>query len=79
VSEKTRQSEIEVTGMHCQSCVALLEETLTETAGVHSATVDLEQARAFVTFDPAQASIDALCAAIVSAGYGAAPAAERVT
>jgi P-type Cu+ transporter len=79
VSEKTRQAEIEVTGMHCQSCVALIEESLTDTAGVHAATVDLEQARAFVSFDPAQASIDVLCAAIVSAGYGAAPATERVT
>ena len=39
--------------MHCGSCVALIEETLTEQAGVARASVDLESARAVVEYDPA--------------------------
>ena len=63
-----------VEGMHCGSCVALIEETLQEQAGVHRAAVDLETARAVVDFDPSQIGVDALTAAVAEAGYAATPA-----
>jgi len=66
--------ELLVEGMHCGSCVALIEETLQEQAGVRSATVDLDSARAVVGFDPAQIDVDALTAAVAEAGYVATPA-----
>jgi P-type Cu+ transporter len=63
--------ELAVTGMHCPSCVALVEETLVGAPGVAEATVDLEAGRASVVFRPDAVSVDALCAAILGAGYGA--------
>jgi copper chaperone CopZ len=66
-------AELGITGMHCASCSALIEETLLEDLGVAGATVDLEAGRATVTYDPAQFSVADLCAAVVAAGYEAAP------
>ena len=65
--------ELQVGGMHCQSCAALIEETLRDDPGVHSARVELDAARASVTFDRASLSIDDLCAAVASLGYRATP------
>ena len=65
--------ELSVEGMHCGSCVALIEETLSEQDGVTSATVDLESARAVVGFDPARIDVSALTAAVTEAGYAATP------
>jgi Cu+-exporting ATPase len=59
--------------MHCGSCVALIEETLAEQAGVTSAAVDLDAARAVVGFDPSQVDVDALTAVVAGAGYAATP------
>ncbi len=65
--------ELVVDGMHCGSCVALIEETLTEQAGVTSATVDLDSARAVVGYDPTRTDVQALTAAVAEAGYAATP------
>jgi copper chaperone CopZ len=62
---------LHVDGMHCGSCVALIEETLAEQVGVTSATVDLDAARAVVAFDRSQVDVDALTAAVAEAGYAA--------
>ncbi|MGH9172035.1 MAG: heavy-metal-associated domain-containing protein [Acidimicrobiales bacterium] len=64
---------LSVKGMHCGSCVALIEETLVEDLGVDKAEVDLGSGQATVTFDPARHSVDDLCAAVVAAGYEASP------
>jgi copper chaperone CopZ len=65
-------AELQVEGMHCGSCVSLIEEALHEQSGVATATVDLESARAVVAYDPALVGPDQLCAAIAEAGYTAA-------
>ncbi len=65
-----------IEGMHCESCVALIEETLVEDLGVARASVDLESARATVAYDPALHTVDDLCAAVVAAGYEATPATD---
>jgi Cu+-exporting ATPase len=65
--------ELEVTGMHCASCVALVEETLAEQRGVTRAAVDLPSGGARVDFDPSAVTVDELCAAVAGAGYAAAP------
>ena len=69
----TASVELLVKGMHCGSCVALIEETLAEQVGVTSATVDLDSARAVVGFDPSQVDVDVLTAAVAEAGYAATP------
>jgi len=65
--------ELAVDGMHCESCVALIEETLGEDPGVRRVTVDLESGRASVVFDPAAVSPEQLCATVVELGYQASP------
>jgi copper chaperone CopZ len=59
--------------MHCASCTALIEESLTEHPGVASAQVDLEAGEARVGFDPGLVGIDELGGLIVEAGYTASP------
>jgi len=66
-------AELHVEGMHCSSCVALVEESLTEQAGVAEAVVDLEASRAVVRYDPRVTGPDALRATIMAAGYTATP------
>lgn len=65
--------ELEVAGMHCQSCVALIEEVLAEDPRVGSVHVDLEAGRATVAIDGEAITVDELCAAIVGTGYEATP------
>jgi len=65
--------EFGVTGMHCGACVALIEEALTDRAGVRSAAVDLESGRATVGYDPSLLGIDELRSTIEEAGYPATP------
>jgi copper chaperone CopZ len=65
--------ELAIDGMHCESCVALIEEVLLEQTGVRSASVDLASATAVVRFDPAILGTDALQSAIAEVGYSATP------
>jgi copper chaperone CopZ len=62
-----------VEGMHCGSCSALIEETLAEQAGVTTASVDLDAARAVVEYDPSRLDVDGIRAAVAEAGYAATP------
>ena len=63
--------KLALTGIHCGSCVAFIEEVLMDQSGVARATVDLEAGTASVTFDPSGVSVDALCTLVSDAGYGA--------
>lgn len=65
--------DLVVGGMHCPSCAALIEETLTGDPAVRSATVDLEAARATVTYDPSRLTVEDVCAAVTGLGYRATP------
>ena len=65
---------LDLTGMHCASCVGRVERFLKKVPGVEDAAVNLATNRAQVSFDPAQAGTDMLVAAVEKAGYGAAPA-----
>ena len=64
-------AELHIEGMHCASCVALIEESLTEQAGVTEVAVDLDSCRAVVRYDPGLIGPDELRATIVEAGYTA--------
>ena len=56
--------------MTCASCVRRVERTLGKVEGVASASVNLANERATVTYDPAQVQLPALQAAVEKAGYG---------
>jgi copper chaperone len=63
--------ELAVEGMHCQSCVLLIEETLNGDPTIRTVSVDLESARATVTYERGASSVDAVCATLTSLGYPA--------
>lgn len=66
-------AQLTVEGMHCGSCVALIEETLNEREGVTAALVDLDSARAVIEYDPSMLDVEGIRAAIAEAGYSATP------
>ena len=63
--------QLEVRGMHCQSCVALVEDTLVAHRGVKSARVDLESSLASLSYDPNVVGVPELCSAVADVGYTA--------
>ena len=65
-----------VRGMHCAACAGTVEGALARVPGVERAAVNLATERATVAFDPAQADVAALQAAVAAVGYelAAAPA-----
>ena len=65
--------ELQVAGMHCGACVAVIEESLAEQVGVIGTSVDLQSTRAIVDYDPSLVGLDALLATVAEAGYSATP------
>jgi copper chaperone len=65
-------TELKIEGMTCGGCVKSVTRVLTGVAGVASAEVSLEEARARVTFDPGRTSLQALKDVVERAGYHAA-------
>jgi P-type Cu+ transporter len=61
--------ELPILGMTCVKCVATVERALREVSGVARATVNLDQQRAFVTYDPAVTRLEHLTQALRQAGY----------
>ena len=68
--EAPERVDLEIGGMTCASCVARVERKLNKLDGVE-ATVNLATERASVTYDPGRVAMDALVAAVESAGYSA--------
>lgn len=66
-------AQLTVEGMHCGSCVALIEETLTDREGVSAALVDLDSARAVIEYDPSALDVEQIRASIAEVGYSATP------
>jgi copper chaperone CopZ len=64
---------ISVKGMHCGSCVKLIESKLSRLKGVESVTVSLPDETARVTYDPNNISVADLEQEIMNLGYRAGP------
>ncbi len=60
---------ISIKGMTCASCVQVIEETLQETEGVYSASVNLATEKANLKFDPSMVNVPAIKKAIEEVGY----------
>jgi Cu+-exporting ATPase len=60
-----------IKGMHCASCVMVLERSLKKVDGVLQATVNLATEKATVTYDPAKVTDDKLSSAVSNVGYQA--------
>ncbi len=62
---------LEITGMHCASCAAFVEDALSQTRGVKRAAVNLASEKATVEFLPSVVNVAHLATAVENAGYGA--------
>lgn len=60
-----------IKGMHCASCVMILERSLKKVDGVLEATVNLATEKATVTYDPAKVTDEKLTSAVSNVGYQA--------
>ena len=58
-----------IKGMHCASCVRLIERSLSRVDGVFSANVNLATERATVSFDPTKVDDQKISSAVNSIGY----------
>jgi Cu2+-exporting ATPase len=67
------RSRLRVTGMYCAACAGIVERALADAAGVLDARVNAATARLALTWDPAQAQLSSLAAAVQAAGYGIVP------
>lgn len=65
---------IDIEGMHCASCVRMIERALGKVQGVHEANVNLATSKATVIYDPAKTDRSALDKAINNTGYKAVKA-----
>lgn len=61
--------ELKVEGMDCEGCVKSVTRMLCGVLGVAGVDVSLAQARAKVTYDPAQANVADMKKALERAGY----------
>ena len=60
-----------IKGMHCASCVGILEGSLQEILGVESATVNLATTKATVIYDSTKVNDNHLVSAVANVGYEA--------
>ena len=63
------EAVLPIEGMTCASCVRRVERSLAKVPGVEDASVNFATEQAVVRFDPAQASLADLRAAVDKAGY----------
>ncbi|MDP3789318.1 MAG: heavy metal translocating P-type ATPase [Candidatus Omnitrophota bacterium] len=69
----TEKIILNISGMHCASCAANIEEALKKIPGVAGANVNFASEKAYIEYDPARIGQTGLIAAIKKIGYGAAP------
>ncbi len=65
------KADLKIAGMHCESCVKLIEKALGKAKGVHSVVVNFAAGKALVTYDPALTDPSGLVRAVEKRGYGA--------
>jgi len=65
----TKETVLSVEGMTCGSCVRHVEGALRRLEGVGGVEVKLQEGRVRVQHDPAQATPEAMIAALADAGY----------
>ncbi len=63
--------DLKVTGMHCESCVKLIEKTLAKAEGVGDVVVNFAAGKASVIYDPSLTDPSRLVREIEKRGYGA--------
>lgn len=67
----TATTQLHIQGLHCASCVTIIEDTLLKTSGVLSATLNLATEKAYIEYVPGHIDLTGLVRAIEAAGYQA--------
>ncbi len=67
----TATTQLHIQGLHCASCVTIIEDALLRTSGVLSATVNLATEKAHIEYVPGHVDLIGLVRAIEAAGYQA--------
>ncbi|MGN0078744.1 MAG: heavy metal translocating P-type ATPase [Coriobacteriales bacterium] len=67
------KQSFDITGMSCAACSARVEKAALGVAGVEAAAVNLLKNSMELSYDGQPATVEAVCAAIEQAGYGARP------
>jgi len=65
------KKNLDITGMHCASCSAVIGKALTKTKGVKNANVNLTTNKATIEFDESKTDLDKLIGVVIKKGYGA--------
>ena len=71
MSNGSTVTRLRTSGMHCRSCSMLVDMTLGEIPGVEESRTDLATGMTEVRYDANQVTVEALIAAVRSAGYDA--------
>ncbi len=74
---KNKTETIGVKGMHCKSCVSLIERKLSRLKGVEKAKADLVSETVKVSYDPNSISLGEIKGEIEELGYGAGSGAAK--
>jgi len=62
---------LQIGGMHCQSCVTVLDKALNKVEGIKNASVNLATEKAIVNFDPEKLNEQDIIQAVVKKGFKA--------
>jgi P-type Cu+ transporter len=65
------EANLGILGMHCASCVKVLEDALNQTPGVFSAVVNLASESALIIYNPEVVTLGELKKVVIKAGYKA--------
>lgn len=66
-----KKTTLKISGMHCQSCVMLIDKELNRTKGIKSTVVNLATEKAGVEYDPKVLNEDKIIDIVKKTGYGA--------
>ena len=64
-----KSATLEIEGMHCEGCAAIIQALLQRTAGVQRASAGFREGEARILYDPHAVTEDELVATIEKAGY----------
>jgi Cu+-exporting ATPase len=64
------KATIDIKGMHCASCAVTIEDSLKKVTGVSKAAVNFATEKAYVEYNPREATTQELEQAVEKAGYG---------
>ena len=63
------KAEFKVSGMHCDSCVAIIKMDLEEIEGIKKITGDYQKGKVSVEYDEKKTNINEIARVIEKAGY----------